>query len=110
MRAVTIEDGVTVMLDRDDLFTRRLQKSVEMSTPCPVCGAKATRFITVPEYGFGGDPAYGSFRSARCEKDGGQELINHPSFKGMAVTVETLGKREWRTYRDGVLVHESHGQ
>lgn len=107
MRAVTIVDGATEIVDMLDY---RLAKSVEMSTPCQNCGAKATEFVRVDQYGYGGDPRYGSFRTTRCEEHGAKILLNQPAFKGMNVGVEMLGKREWRTYRDGVLIHESHGQ
>lgn len=106
MRAVTIVDGATQMVDMLDF---RLKKSVEQTSPCPVCGQPSTEFVTVREYGFGGDPAYGSFRSARCTEHGAKILLLDPAFKGMQVGVEMLGKRHWMTYVNGVLQKESFG-
>jgi hypothetical protein len=109
MRAVTIQDGATVEIDSDDLLFRRLVKSVEMTSPCPCCGKRSTKFVSCNQYGFGGDPAYGSFRASACDERA-QALIGHTAFRGMLVQVEALGQRHWQTYRDGVLVNESFGQ
>jgi hypothetical protein len=55
---------------------------------CPQCRIRyATVFVSVPQYGFGGDPAYGSFRSNRCEPC--LEILR-VAFKGYRIDVSPL--------------------
>lgn len=46
-------------------------------TTCDICGAIAVMLVSCKSNGFGGDPAYGSFRSNRCDDHGRQAVDEH---------------------------------
>lgn len=101
MRAMTIVNNEAVELPNDAILFRQLAKSVEMTTGCDACKARATQHI---------ECATQYFSSYRCNEHGGECLINHPDFKDQTVRVEILGNRHWLTYKNGVIQTESRGQ
>lgn len=61
-----------------------------MDDLCPQCNARpATVFVSIPDYGFGGNPAYGSFRAGRCEPCL-EILRQHPELKRYRFDVQPL--------------------